>query len=339
MTKHAGTEALFKQGNYKFRYVEKLLFSDIDLKASEENPARLRRKIDDLLVNEYGLAMLEGAPFPAIVVFAVDQAKYLVGTGMHRIKATKDCKLDWHDAYIVTEPDQYRQELLLRLLNGIEGKRDTRQDVTHHIFSMHEKFPNTTIPELAKMFHIPAATALSAWNEYQGIKRASKLGFDFDNGNQPQNTIIALNKIGSDIVYQKAAELPHYYNVTGRMVENMVRDVNAVKTKGQDAEMAVVKKYHDQAEEEQRRIKSRVGKTSSTMGTKFIGGCRGLSRQASKGVEHLHLSALVNPRDSLNAILDLKDHLNKVQAELERIIRMQGGSASSGLAQAASPIC
>jgi hypothetical protein len=320
--------------------MEKLFFKDIDLKASEENPARLRRKIDDLLVNQYGLAMLEGSVFPAIVVFAVDQAKYIVGTGMHRIKAAQDCKTDWFDAYIVTEPDQYRQELLLRLLNGIEGKRDTRQETLYHICAIHEKYPTHSRDELAKQFNIPSATVNNFWNSQQGIKRASRLGFDFDNDKQPQATIVALNQIASDTVFQKGCELVHYFDVKARAVEELVRDIKAVKTKGQNAEMEVVKKYHDQAEEAARRAKSRVGKTSPTAATRFIGRCRGINTASSKGVEHLHLSALVNPRDSLNVVLDSIDNLNKVKAEFERIIRMSGGSVkTSGLAQAAAPIC
>lgn len=336
MAKSSGVEALLKQGNYKYRYVDKLPFSDIDLKASEENPARLRRKIDDFVVTQYGLAMLEGAVFPAIVVFTRDQAKHLVGTGMHRIKASLECNKDWHDAYIVNEPDQYRQELLLRLLNGIEGVRDTKKEQIYHMIATHEKFPKHTIGELAKQFHIPHNTALSAWNEHQGIKRASRLGFDFE-GKQPQSTIIAINQIGSDIIYHKAAELVHYFEVKARTVDDMVREIRAVKAKGQDAEMAVVKRYHDQAEEAAKRAKSRVGKTSPTAATRFIGRCRGINTAASKGVEHLHLSALVNPQDSLNVLLDAIDHLNKVKAEFERIIRMTGGGSSSGYPRAAAP--
>ena len=235
------TELLMKQGGYKWKYVEKLLFTDIDLKASEENPARLRRKIDDFAVTQYGLAMLEGpeavAAFPAILVFVVDRAKCIVGTGMHRIRAKEDAfdgKQNWFDAYIVTEPDQYRQELLLRLLNSREGIRDTKREQLYHMIAMHERYPGHSLAELAKQFHVSSNTVTTFWNEQQGIKRASRLGFDFEN-KQPQATIIALNQVSSDIVYMKAAELVSHFDVKGRTIEDMVREIKSVKTKGQDA--------------------------------------------------------------------------------------------------------
>jgi hypothetical protein len=337
------TENEMKQGGYKFKYVEKLPFNEIDLKASEENPARLRRKIDDFVVTQYGCAMLEGpeacAAFPAIVVFVVDRAKHLVGTGMHRIKAKQEAfanKQDWFDAYLVNEPDQYRQELLLRLLNSLEGVRDTKRDQLYHLVSLHEKYPGHSLAELAKQFHIPPNTVVAFWNEQQGIKRATRLGFDFEN-KQTQSTIIALNQVNSDLVYMKAAELVSHFEVKGRTVEEMVREIKSVKAKGQDAEFAVVKKYHDQAEEAHRRARSRTGKTSPTQATKLVGTCRSLNRLAGKGVEHLHLSALTHPRDALNVIEDALEQLGKVKAELERIMRMTVVGGTSGYPIAAAP--
>jgi len=323
-------EALLKRGNYQYVYHDKIMFRDIDFVASEENPARINRKIDDLTVTQYGLAMLEGASFPGIVLLKQDRAKHLVATGMHRCKAAMDVKRDWFDAYVVAEPDQYRCDLLIRLLNGIEGRGDSIKDQLRHVISLHEKYSRHSLTELAKAFNLNPNTVQNAWKSHKGVQRASRLGFDFEGSQkQSQISIIALDQIPSDLVYVKAAEFVVHYDVPGRDVEDLIRELRTVRGKGESAEIQMIKKYHDEADEKQRRAKSRIGKTSPTACTRFIGKCRGINKQMRKGIEHLHLSALGNFDDAITVIEDSIEGLEKVKAELERIQRISGGSTSS----------
>jgi hypothetical protein len=341
------TEALLKKGAYKFQYVAKEPFTNIDLPASEINPARLNRKIDILTVNQYGCAMLDGAVFPAIVLLRQDRAKHIVATGMHRIKAALDIKKDWFDAYIVTETDQFRCDALIRLLNSIEGRGDTVRDQLRHVVSLHEIYPKHSLAELATMFNLTKGTVLNSWNEHQGIQRASRLGFDFEGSQrQPQNTIVALNTIGSDLVYVKAAEFVVHFDVPGSEVTEIVKELKEVRHQGEGAEIKIVQKHHDIAEERYHRAKLRTGKTKSTECVKFIGKCKALSRLVRRGIEHLHLSALgiSNYPDALVSLEDAMDNLAKVKAEIERIQRLSasapggsGGSGGSGVPIAAAP--
>lgn len=335
MSRDPRVESLLKRGNYKNTYHDKILFSDIDLKASEENPARIHRKIDDLTVNQYGCAMLEGAIFPAIVLLKQDRAKYLVATGMHRIKAAQEVNRDWFDAYVVIEPDQYRCDLLIRLLNGVEGRGDTVREQFNHVISLHEKYSNHTLKELALAFNLSVSQVMNAWHAHQGTQRASRFGFDFEGAHKlPQVSIIALGQIGSDLVYSKAAEYVVHFDVVGREVEELVRELKAVRSKGETAEMSVIQKYRTAAEEKQRRNKSRIGKTSPTACTRFIGKCRAVNKQMRKGIEALHLSALSDFKDAIAVVDDAIENLAKVKAEIERVQRITRGSISSGMAAA-----
>lgn len=338
MSRDQRVESLLKRGNYRNAYQDKVLFSDIDFKASEENPARINRKINDDDVVKYGFAMMEGAVFPGIVLLKQDRAKHLVATGMHRCKAAIEVKRDWFDAYIVTEPDQFRCDLLIRLLNGIEGRGDTVKDQLRHVISLHEKYSKHSLNELALAFNLSKGAVMNAWQAHKGIQRASRLGFDFEGSQkQPQMSIIALDQIVSDLVYVKAAEFIVHYEIPGREVEDLVRDLKNVRSKGESAEIQTITKWHDEADEKQRRAKSRIGKTSPTACTRFIGKCRGINKQMRKGIEHLHLSALGDVRDALTVVEDSIDNLEKVKAELERIERISGGSRS-GLPMAAASV-
>lgn len=336
-------EALFKRGNYKFEYKTKIPFADIDLAASKVNPARLNRKIDEGTVLQYACAMDEGAVFPGIVCLRQDRAKHIVGTGMHRIEAAKVKKTpqDWFDGYLVNEPDQFRCDALIRLLNSVEGRGDTIKDQIRHVISLHETYPKHSLAELAMMWNLARNTVTNAWNEHQGIQRASRLGFDFEGSQkQPQNTIVALNSIPSDLVYVKAAEFVVNFDVPGSEVTEIVKELKDIRSKGEGAEIAVVKKHHDVADERNLRSKLRSGKTKSTECVKFIGKCKALSRQVRKGIEHLHLTALgsANYSDAIVQLEDTMDNLAKVKAEIERIQRMSGGGGGgSGMPIAAAP--
>src|SRR5215475_4784303 len=119
------TEQYLTQGAWKWKLHKQVPFTDIDLKASYDNPSRMLTRIDDERVQAYGLAMESGVEFPAIVLLVLDPAKssfkYLIATGVHRVSAADLCGLTAFDAYVVTEPDEYRHELLIRQLNTIEG--------------------------------------------------------------------------------------------------------------------------------------------------------------------------------------------------------------------------
>src|SRR5262252_7348296 len=86
-------EQLLERGVFVWKYHKRVDFAEIDVKASEENPARLNRRLDDERAYQYGAKMEAGEEFPAIVLLPLlephEPFKYIVATGMHRIKGAE----------------------------------------------------------------------------------------------------------------------------------------------------------------------------------------------------------------------------------------------------------
>src|SRR5436309_445987 len=119
------TEAFLERGGWKWKFHEKVELVKIDIQHSAENPARLARKIDDERVLQYAEEMESGVDFPAVVLLSPSDREVLpfdVATGMHRLSAADTAGLLSLDAYIITEADHFRREILIRQLNSIEGQ-------------------------------------------------------------------------------------------------------------------------------------------------------------------------------------------------------------------------
>jgi hypothetical protein len=223
------------------------------------------------------------------------------------------------------------------LLNSVEGQGDTQKEQLKHVISLHEIYNRDSLPQLAKMFHLNENTVLNAWNEHLGIQRLSRLGFDFE-GKQPQNTIIALGRIPTDLVLMKAAEFVAHYDVTGRDTEDLVKQLKGVRAKGESAEIEVIQKHHDKAEETRRKNKSRTRKTGATACTRFFGTVRSINRKVQGGIEHLYLTALPDVDDAITVAEDNIEHMTKIKEELYRIKRLHAAShGGSGMPIAAAP--
>jgi hypothetical protein len=317
------TEQFLSQGNWKWQYNERVPFSDIDIEASEVNPARIVRRVDDERVQTYGLAMEEGCEFPAIVLLTLDPAassfKYLIATGVHRVEAAKLADISKFDAYVVVEPDQYRQEVLIRQLNTIEGHGVSIRDRILQIVQLHETYPAHSLPTLAKEWHLPIKTVRSYWNEQQAVNRAKKFGYDLKNNKIPQRTIIALNSIHSDPVFEKAT---HYVAITGANVtetEELVKEIK--KTRDENAALAIVERHAKMAADRKLQTQAKHARIESGAATRFMQSARTLQNLLDKGIENLHFTA--HPRRDLARSLaeQLIQDLKRVVADLDRIER------------------
>jgi cell division protein ZapA (FtsZ GTPase activity inhibitor) len=173
------TEQQLERGKFAYRFQPNFLISKIDLVTSEANPARLSRKIDEERCAEMALAMEQGVDFPAIIL--IEEPKlFLVATGMHRLKAAteyaKPVKTIF-DAYIVIETDPYRRDLLIRSINCIEGKGQTRNENLQHCADMHRLYGGP-IEDLAAAFNLRPST-IKAYLRYLKVDdRAKSFGVE-----------------------------------------------------------------------------------------------------------------------------------------------------------------
>jgi len=146
------TENWLNAGGYKWEYVEKVDFKKIDIEGSRSNPARLLKKVNEEIGWDYAYAMERGDEFPAIILLTLDGSKfqYLIATGVHRHFAYDANGKTSCDAYVVSEGDQYRRELLIRRANTYEGYGVTHDDRILQALEMHQSYPEITMTQLAK---------------------------------------------------------------------------------------------------------------------------------------------------------------------------------------------
>ena len=228
------TENFLNECQAKWQYVERVDFSEIDMKASEENPARSDRRLDQERALSYGLAMLNGVEFPALVLLnhpnPTDKVKWIVSTGMHRIEGARCADRNYFDAYCVTEADAYKREYINRMLNSIEGRGMTVNEVINHLLWLHENFPSNPLTELAKGANLKPGIVQNAFNEHKAKLRARKFNYDFDRAKLPQKSCLLLGSIHSDVVFEKACDVACMIpGVTSNDVSDMVREVRKAR--------------------------------------------------------------------------------------------------------------
>lgn len=334
------TEHFLDRGQWNWEYVAFVDFKQIDLKASDENPARLNRRIDTDRVIQYGCEMLDGVEFPAIVLLRQDGADHIVATGMHRLRAAQEAKRHGLDAYLVTESDQFRCEVLTRQLNGIEGVGEPIRQQILHVLYLHEHFPKHSLTELAKSFGLKPDAVLRTAAEQSGLRRAQQFGFDFESprGRQPQGTIIALNTIPTDHVYMKAAQFVAHHGPGVRDVEELVKEMKRVRNGGDLAEIEVIVRAEEAAEKKKQRAKAAHGRTPPTHGNRLVGRCKMVNNQIRDGIEQLHLSALADPSGAIVVFEDLIDGLKSVIGAIERIMRLNAKAPTAPAAHVGATI-
>jgi hypothetical protein len=322
------TEQFLTNGAWKWKYHERVPFSEIDLKASRENPSRLLGKLDEDRVCSYGLAMERGDKFPPLVLLGLDPAtsafKYLIATGCHRQAAADLCGLDGFDAYVVHEADQYRQEVLIRQLNTIEGYGVTPRDQVLQILHLFETYPGHSLQTLAKEWNLKHSMVKNVAAEQAAIKRARSFGYEFPkNAKFPTKGImVALNGIHSDATYQKTLDLVTMHSgVTSAEADEVIREVK--KTRTDEAAFEVVERHIEALDSRKKKDKAKHGRIKATQAGKFFQDARRLNNLLDKGIEKLHLSA--HPDRPSAAILaqELIDNLKRVIADIERIERIE----------------
>jgi hypothetical protein len=319
------TEQFLTHGAWKWVYQVRVLLSDIDRKASRENPSRLLARVDEERVQSYGLAMEEGVEFPAIVVLALDSAvssfKYLIATGVHRVEAADLAGLKQFDAYVVAEPDQYRAELLVRRLNTIEGHGVSIRDRVLQVLHLHETYPDQSLKTLAKEWNLKYGTVQSAFKEQQAIVRARRFGVEFTKSSKlSQNSLLSLNTVHSDPVFQKILQFVTWHNVPASEIAEIVKEIK--QTRDDNAAMSVVERHTEGATERKLLAQAKTGRITPAAAGKFMQDARRLMNNLDKGIENLHLAAY--PRRDLARRLaeDLIDQLKRVVADINRIERI-----------------
>src|SRR5262249_21362088 len=141
------TEAFLTSRNYVWRYEVAHPLDQISGWREGENVGRLLRGVDHDRVLDYAVAMEQGAQFPAVVVFDTTP-KHELATGRRRLRAADLQQGTVFPAYVVTESDSYRRDVLRRQLNTIEGVGETRQEMIQQIIALKESWSDVSLKDL-----------------------------------------------------------------------------------------------------------------------------------------------------------------------------------------------
>jgi hypothetical protein len=325
------TEQFLNNGGFKWRYLPKVPLSEIDIKASEDNPSRIIRRLNEDLAISYGIAMEAGDEFPAIVLLQLDLQsataapgkKYLIATGVHRVKGAEAIDRKDFDAYVVIEPDKYREEVLIRQLNTIEGQGVTIQDRIAQVLLLHEKHPDRSLPLLCKEWRLREKTVRAAWTADQALRRGQRFGYDFNRAKLSKAAQIQLNAIHSDVVFQKAAQFAQMTGVLPVEIDSMIREIKKAPRE-ETAGLAVVDRYVDLAVKRMQEAMRRHGRIPSAPAQRMLGKCKALLKDIEGNtIDHLHLSAVGDLDQAITVCESAVEHLKKVIAELERQRRLR----------------
>lgn len=320
-----GTEQYLEKGIYAWKYRERVEFRQIDLEASLQNPARILRRLDQDKAIEYGMAMVAGDEFPALLLLNLenphDGFEYLVATGCHRIEgAQKLAEKYWFDAYVVTEADHYRRELLVRQANQRVGKGMDHHEILEHILFLHETY-GKSLTQLAKEWHQSLSSVQTASAERKARSRARRFGFDFDRFKVSLKAAVAINTIHSDIVFKEAAALLIAQNVLNAgEIREMVQEIK--KARDEKSQVDVVERYHDIAEERLAKQRATRGRVKPVAINRIMSLIKQVNKQLLVPFDDLHVSALEDRPHHIIVIEELMKSLKRLKEEIDRVDRL-----------------
>jgi hypothetical protein len=317
------TENFLKANGYGFVFVEALAFAQIDLKEADANPARMTKKLDQDRAISYGLAMTDGADFPAIVTLDVGEGRlHLLMTGRHRIAGAIAADINRMDAYVVREADPFRVELLLRTINNIEGRAPDQQEKLHHIVELRRLYPDVPIPELASRFGIKPHTVQSYLRDIDVEERAHRLGVGMEISLEKFRGLRqALFGLANDIVFVEIVRLiARYHDMRTGAAVSLIKELKDKTTEKQALRLIEERnKELGQIEAENRNKRS---KTPKSKGTSFLSRPRGMVKAYPGSPEKLYLGGFTAAelRGERKMLDDAMTILEEVKAAMDKLI-------------------
>jgi hypothetical protein len=316
-------EQFLQKMGAKFTFHKAFMLSLIDAKASAENPARLYRKLDKDTAEKYAYAMIGGDDFPGIVLLnhehPHDGQNWIVATGMHRLEAAIQAGIKTLDAYLVTEPDHYRREVIVRMLNITVGKGMDMPEIFAHLLWLNEHH-GMALTVLAKEWNVKPQSLINAAAEQKARLRAQKTGWDFDRCKIGSGAIIHLGSIALDPVFDAAVEFVCTYpGIRTDEIKEMAGQIR--KARDEASQLAVVQKHREDAE---KRLKMTIAirRHSPSKITSVAKYMKTLVGLLDRPLNELHVASYHDMNALLLVIESTFDHLKLLRAEVERVQRM-----------------
>jgi hypothetical protein len=238
-----------------FDYVDALPLSEIDTVRSRGNQARFGNPIKRDLAETYGIQMLDGSAFPAVIVYAHARDRYTIISGNHRHEGAAQAKLETIAAYVVRTTDRATIEVLTHTANAIEGVRDSREDAVQHALYLKNRH-GFTMKDAAAMCGVPERSVRTAHQLQVAQARMEKLKIEASEFHPSTRT--RLGNIQSDTALQAAASLVKDASLGGELLDELVTSLNQERT--EDAQIGVIQQWEARPDIQARKVKGERGK-------------------------------------------------------------------------------
>ncbi len=232
--KHRATEATLERLGVAYHYEAKLKVGKINVTQSRRNNARIDAAIIEDVATQYGVDMLDGSPFPAIVVRKNGRG-YLVVDGNNRIWGFMDAGFAKDGAtigaYVLDTDDELLIWIATRTLNDANGVPHTRVERLAHALATVEKFPQLTTQAVAKMFKIAPGAIWKAEKarDTESMLRSRRINV----GRLSQQHLVELSRLDtSEPALEVAADVVLARKLTAAETHDLVK---AVRLKRSDA--------------------------------------------------------------------------------------------------------
>lgn len=219
-------EILKKHSNIEWDYVPELKLASIDRKRSHKNQARVSQPLAPATVYQYKTAMLNGAEFPALVVFPDSASKFVVADGNHRLEAAIESGRKTHDAYLVVTDDPATKLLITFELNStVNGLTPTDSDRDlQAVFLVQQGLARSAV---AAHLSMSINRIDELMRENTATQRVESLGFSKIWNKVPRTSRSHLARIKLDPVLESATHCAADWGLSIQEVRDLVKAVLA----------------------------------------------------------------------------------------------------------------
>jgi hypothetical protein len=179
---------------------------------------------------------------------------------LHRLNAATDLvkpPRQTFDAYVVVEPDPYRRDLLMRSINCIEGRGQTRDENLAHCVEMHRLYGGP-IEDLAAAFGLKPSAVKDHLRLVKLDERAEQWGVAEQTRKLTQKVKQALSQIKNDPVFAKTVRVITATKASTAAALQLARDTGAARS--ERAALKILEDREQEYAEQEERARARYGK-------------------------------------------------------------------------------
>jgi hypothetical protein len=136
-----------------------------------------------------------------------------------------------------------------------------------------------------------------------------------------QTSILALNQIHSDKVFDKAAHFAVVNGASTNDISALCKEIK--KTRDESSALAAVDQAATVAADKRMQARAKHGRISPAPASMFFGDCRRINNLADKGIERLHLAAFPDRKAARSLCEQTIALMRRILAAFDHIDRLE----------------